>query len=110
MAIPDYQTIMLPLLVYLSNEQEHKTREAVEYLSNQFNLTKEEREELLPSGLQQIINNRVGWARTYMLKAGLLLSTSRGYIKIEERGLIIREKWGRTYVVYLTEDGSEVIQ
>ena len=52
MAIPDYQAIMLPLLVYLSDEQEHKTREAVEYLSNQFNLTKEEREELLPSGLQ----------------------------------------------------------
>ena len=71
MAIPDYQTIMFPLLAFLSDEQEHKTREAVEHLSDQFNLTKEEREELLPSGLLQIINNRVGWARTYMLKAGL---------------------------------------
>lgn len=104
MAIPDYQAIMFPLLKHLSDKQEHKTRDVIEHLSDQFNLTKEEREELLPSGLQQVINNRVGWARTYMIKAGLLLSTSRGYIKIAERGLtVLKQKPQVINVKYLEQ-------
>jgi restriction system protein len=87
MTIPDYQSLMLPLLKFLSDEQEHKTREAVEKLSDEFNLSEEERKELLPSGQQPIIDNRVGWARTYMLKAGLLSAPRRGYIKITPKGL-----------------------
>lgn len=87
MAIPDYQSLMLPLLKFLSDEQEHKTREAVVKLSDDFELSKEERKELLPSGQQPIIDNRIGWARTYMLKAGLLSSPKRGYIKISSKGL-----------------------
>ena len=58
----------------------------MEYLSNEFSLTKEEREELLPSKTQDVISNRIGWARTYMKKAGLLEDTRRGYFKITERG------------------------
>jgi restriction system protein len=87
MTIPDYQSLMLPLLKFLSDEQEHKTREAVEKLSDEFNLSEKERKELLPSGQQPIIDNRVGWARTYMLKAGLLSAPRRGYIKITPKGL-----------------------
>lgn len=87
MAIPDYQSLMLPLLKFLLDEQEHKTREAVENLSDDFELSKKERKELLPSGQQPIIDNRIGWARTYMLKAGLLSSPKRGYIKISSKGL-----------------------
>lgn len=87
MAIPDYQSLMLPLLKFLSDKQEHKTREAVEKLSDEFELSEDERKELLPSGQQQIIDNRIGWARTYMLKAGLLSSPKRGYIKISPKGL-----------------------
>lgn len=92
MAIPDYQTIMLPLLKSISDGQEHKTRDILNSLSDEFGLTEKERKELLPSGQQSIINNRVGWARTYMLKAGLLSGPKRGYIKITEKGLEILEQ------------------
>jgi restriction system protein len=87
MAIPDYQTIMLPLLKLLGDKKEHSTREAIEILASQFNLSSEERRELLPSGQQAIFNNRVGWARTYMKKATLIESTRRGFLIITQRGL-----------------------
>ena len=87
MAIPDYQSVMLPLLRYAADEQEHSVREAIEALADQFRLTEEERKELLPSGRQATFDNRVGWARTYMKKAGLLESPRRSYFKITDRGL-----------------------
>lgn len=86
MTIPDYQTIMLPVLKFLKDEQEHSMRELIDYISKEFHLTKQEMEELLPSGTQPIIDNRVGWARTYMKKAGLLQDPRRGYVKIAARG------------------------
>ena len=89
MAIPDYQSIMLPLLKYSSDKKEHTFHEAVHELTNQFKLTEEERKELLPSGQQEVFANRVGWARTYMKKAGLLSYPRRGYFKITERGLSV---------------------
>lgn len=87
--IPDYQTCMLPLLKYAEDKNEHKFSDAVEYLSDEFALTKEERKELLPSKTQDVITNRIGWARTYLKKAGLLEDTRRGYFKITERGLSV---------------------
>jgi restriction system protein len=86
MAIPDYQSIMLPLLQFSGDQREHSLREAIEVLADQFNLTDEERKELLPSGQQATFDNRVGWARTYLKKAGLMVSTRRGYFQITERG------------------------
>lgn len=85
--IPDYQTIMLPLLEFAGDEKEHHIREAIDYLAKKFGLTDEERKILLPSGQQPIFDNRVGWARTYLVKAGLLYSPKRGYFKITKRGL-----------------------
>jgi restriction system protein len=87
MAIPDYQSIMLPLLKLAGDRKEHSLREAIEALADEFKLTDEERKELLPSGRQATFDNRVGWARTYMKKAGLLESMKRGYFEITERGL-----------------------
>jgi restriction system protein len=72
MAIPDYQTIMLPVLQLASDGQEHRFRDAVEQLAANFELTDAERSELLPSGTAPIFDNRVGWARTYLKQAGLL--------------------------------------
>ena len=74
MAVPDYQSLMLPLLVYASDGIEHCLREAIEALAVQFSLTPDERRELLPSGRQATFDNRVGWSRTYLKKAGLLTS------------------------------------
>jgi len=86
MAIPDYQTIMLPLLKFASDEKEHSLNEATEFLADEFQLSEEERRELLPSGTQRLFNNRVAWASTYLRKAGLLESKKRGFFNISERG------------------------
>jgi len=91
MAIPDYQSIMLPLMKYLGDGKEHHIREAITALVQRFGLTSEERKEILPSGLQFTFDNRVGWAKTYMKKAGLIESTKRGYLKITERGSKVLE-------------------
>lgn len=86
MAIPDYQTVMLPLLRFLKDGKEHNIGEVVDSLADEFNLSTEEREQLLGSGQQTVIRNRAGWARTYLKKAGLIASTRRGYFCITERG------------------------
>jgi len=86
MAIPDYQSIMLPLLKLVSDGQEYYLRDIIEKLADEFKLSEKERKELLPSGQQSIFSNRVGWARTYLKQAGLLEATRRGYIRITERG------------------------
>lgn len=87
MAIPDYQTIMLPLLRMAADKKEHSLREAIDKLANRFNLTDDERRQLLQSGKQEVFDNRVGWARTYMKKAGLVEITRWGYFRITERGV-----------------------
>ncbi|MCI0498039.1 MAG: winged helix-turn-helix domain-containing protein, partial [Thermoplasmata archaeon] len=90
--IPDYQSIMLPLLRLVADGKEHKFREIIENLAAQFKLTDEERKELLPSGQQPIFDNRVGWAKTYLKKAGLLDSPQRGIVIITTRGLDVLKK------------------
>jgi restriction system protein len=87
MGVPDFQSIMLPLLKFASDKNEHSSRESIEYLSQEFNLTEEDRKELLPSGTQAVFDNRVGWSRTYLKKAGLLESKKRGYFNITDEGL-----------------------
>lgn len=62
MSIPDFQTIMLPLLKFAADQQEHPLREAIEELALAFNLSEQERKELLPSGQQATFDNRVGWS------------------------------------------------
>ena len=86
MAIPDYQTFMLPVIKYISDGNEHTLRETISALSDEFGLTDEERKLLLPSGTQPVINNRVAWAVTYLRQAGLLENLKRGVFKISERG------------------------
>ncbi|MFO0449407.1 MAG: winged helix-turn-helix domain-containing protein, partial [Pseudomonadota bacterium] len=90
--IPDYQSIMLPLLRHVSDKGEYKFRDIIEGLANKFGLTDEERKELLPSGIQPIFQNRVGWAKTYLKKAGLIDTPKRATVTITTRGLEILEK------------------
>ncbi len=84
MAIPDYQTIMLPLLNLAADGEEHRLRDAIEELADHLDLTEDERKELLPTGSQATFDNRVGWARTYVKKAGLLESPRHGYFRITD--------------------------
>ncbi|MBM4124515.1 MAG: restriction endonuclease [Nitrospira sp.] len=86
MPIPDFQTCMLPLLRFAADGKEHQLKEASQYLAQEFKLTDEEQSEFLPSGQQPVFINRIGWARSYLKKAGLLDNTRRGYFKITSRG------------------------
>jgi len=104
MAIPDYQTLMLPLLEYASDGKDHTFQDAVQYLAGQFKLSDAEQRELLPSGQQPIFNNRVGWARTYMKKAGLLETPKRAVLRITKRGQeVLTRKPPRIDVNYLEQ-------
>lgn len=86
MPIPDYQTLMLPFLKIAGDRQEHRFRDAVETLANQFALTDQERNVMLPSGTAPMFDNRVGWARTYLKQAALIESRKRGVFHISARG------------------------
>ncbi|RZP58139.1 restriction endonuclease [Vibrio vulnificus] len=87
--IPSYQAFMRPLLeiAKAENGQEIKLRDAINALADHFGLSEEEREEKLPSGKQTVIDSRVGWARTYLSKAGLIEVTRRGHFMITPRGV-----------------------
>ena len=86
MAIPDYQTLLLPLLKLIAEKGALNRRDAVQQISDDLKLTESERQELLPSGRASIIRSRVGWARTYLKKAGLIDYPRRGIAEITERG------------------------
>ncbi|WP_428508718.1 winged helix-turn-helix domain-containing protein [Roseateles sp.] len=83
--IPDYQTLMRPVLACAA-AGETKIGDAVEQLADQLGLTPDERAQLLPSGKQTMFANRVHWAKTYLVKAGLAEGTRRGYYRITPRG------------------------
>ena len=85
MAVPDFQTLMLPLLKLASDGQQHSLSEAIEQMAKEFQLSHEDQAELLPSG-QQRLYNRIGWARTYLKKAGLLQTVGPGRFKVTDRG------------------------
>jgi restriction system protein len=80
---------MLPLLYYLSDEQEHGLSKVHDGLVEHFELSEVEMRKLLPSGRQPIFRNRIGWAKTYLKKAGLLTSPKRAHFKITDKGLAL---------------------
>lgn len=100
--IPDFQIIMLPILKFAGDNAEHSGRELIDYICNLFGLNDIERREKFPSGNDIIINNRVGWARSYLKKAGLLEDPKRGYFKITERGIeVLKENPERINILFL---------
>ena len=123
--IPNYQEFMRPFLevAQAANGKEVKLRDVINELADKFNLTEDEREETLPSGKQSILDNRVGWARTYLSKAGLLEVTRRAHFKITDRGInslkdnqaVIDKKYLKQFDEFIAfteqkNEGSEVIE
>ncbi len=92
MAIPDFQSVMLPLLKFCADGNEHTNREALSELAVLFGLSEDEQKKMLPSGQQCVFDNRVAWARTHMKMAGLLENTQRGVFKITPRGQDVLKK------------------
>ncbi len=101
MAIPDFQTLMLPLL-RIAAPGDIKITDACDKLADEFHLTAEERGQLLPSGKQSVLRSRMSWAKTYLYKAGLMVRTWQGCYHITERGKeVLNENPPRIDVRYL---------
>ena len=104
MAVPDFQTVMLPLLVLMGDGAEHGLAEVIETLGDRLGLSPEDKKELLPSESDVKFDNRVRWAAFYLRKAGLLERTGRGKIRITERGQqVLKTKPGRIDVKFLKQ-------
>lgn len=87
MAIPDFQSIMRPMLEHLADGKVHRNRETNEFLAEHFQLSEEELSEMLPSGYAKLFDNRIGWAKTHLKGAGLIESPARAKYRITQRGL-----------------------
>jgi restriction system protein len=92
MPVPDFQTLMRPLLVYAQDGGEKNISEAITALADEFHLTEQERSQLLPSKKQTTIQNRVYWARFYLDKAGAVKKTDRSHFVITDRGRELLQK------------------
>ena len=88
MAIPDYQTLMLPVLT-IAAEGEARVPAVARVIADRLGLTEDEREEMLPSGKQRLLHNRVHWAKFYMSKAGLIDSPKRGVFVASPAGMAL---------------------
>lgn len=86
MPIPDYETMMLPILRSMSDRKEHSLNDVLEYIYKQFDVSEEEKKEPLPSGTDLLVRNRARWARLYLERAGLIESLRRGFFRITESG------------------------
>ena len=87
MALPDFQSLMLPLLRSYADGETRSIASVSDSLGREFMLTEDELRQLLPSGRQSTFRNRIAWARTYLSKAGLLASPKRAHFHITEAGL-----------------------
>jgi restriction system protein len=132
MPVPDFQSIMLPLLERLADGQERAVRDVTAALAEHFHLSDADKAELLPSGEQTVFSNRVAWAKTHLKGAGLIENPSRGRIRIAAPGLqvlaskpaLVNCRFLKQYPAYLTfigqgshngtaepaEDATETIQ
>jgi len=86
MPIPDFQSFFRPLLEFASDNTEQSIKAAREALALTFKLTEEERQQKLPSGTQRTFDNRVAWAKSYLIQAKALVATRRAHFKITARG------------------------
>lgn len=86
MSVPKYDELMKPLLIAVSDGETYKMKDVTALLAEQLNLSSDDLAEMLPSGRQTVFKNRVGWAKTYLKKAGLLDSPARATIVITNAG------------------------
>lgn len=101
MPVPDYQTLMLPVLCVAAKGEIH-ARDVIARLSEELGLSEEDRQQMLPSGKVTLMANRVHWAATYLVKAGLLHRPRRGYLDVTERGRsVLAERPGSIDAAFL---------
>ncbi|MFZ2493479.1 MAG: restriction endonuclease [Thermoanaerobaculia bacterium] len=102
MPVPDFQSLLLPMLRFAADGKDHSLAEAREVLAKEFNLTPEELASLLPSGRQAVFANRAAWAKVYLAQAGLLTSPKRGHFVISSQGVeVLKDPPHRIDIKYL---------
>lgn len=108
MAIPDFQTLMLPLLELLKDGNPVKLSEMVEIMSDKYDLTEEERNEMLASGNSRTMYNRVAWAKQYLKNSELIESPEKGLFKITQKGIaVLNEKPDKINLKFLKDLDNE---
>jgi restriction system protein len=101
-AIPDFQSVMLPLLEYLSDGKERRMKDVTEAIADRYELTEDERQEMITSGNARVIVNRVAWAKSYLKEAGLVDPVRRGVVRITNEGKkVLSEKPDKIDMRYL---------
>ncbi|MDD3715193.1 MAG: winged helix-turn-helix domain-containing protein [Atribacterota bacterium] len=104
MPIPDYQSFFLPLLLLASDGKILRVRDAIETLSNQFNLSDEGRKALFPSGTQRIVDNRISWARTYLTNLITTSSYSKEAVMWVSQVLILLKSKGLKLIIFMRSE------
>jgi restriction system protein len=121
MAVPDFQTLMRPLLAYAADGTEKNTGETIKALADEFQLSETDRHQLLPSGKQTTIQNRVYWSQIYLARAGAIKKTRRSYFEITDRGRELLQKYPKQidisilnqfpeFVAFRTKHSDEEVQ
>lgn len=104
MGVPDFQSLMLPLLRVAADGEEHSLAETRPLLAAEFGLSEADQAELLPSGRQPRFANRVAWAKVYLQQAGLLLSPRRGHFQISDTGrALLKTPPARIHITFLEQ-------
>ena len=104
MPVPDFQSIMLPMLKLAADGKMHSLHQDRDLLANEFSLSDEELTERLPSGRQTTLANRVAWAKVYLVRAGLLESPERGKFNISDRGRnVLKQSPSRIDIKFLSQ-------
>lgn len=110
MAVPDFQSFFRPMLGIANDGEEHSIKEARQKLAKHFDLTKEDLREYLPSGTQTKFDNRVAWAKSYLIQAKVLESPKRAYFKITERGKDLHSQGHQKITVKVLNQYPEFIE
>lgn len=102
MTIPDFQSLMLPILAHLGDGEKHTLEDYTSHLVTLFGVTEDQQRERLPSDRAPVFSNRVGWAVTYLFKAGLIDRTGRKRVRITESGqAVLADPPSRIGIAYL---------
>lgn len=110
MAIPDFQSIMLPLMQYASDGKEHSLQEMTDTMADKFQLSDDELKELLPSGQQSVFANRTGWAVSHLKKAGVFATPRRAYYVLTKRGQDLLAQNHERITIKILKQYSEYIE
>lgn len=108
MAVPKYNEFMIPILKLCSDKKEYSLKDVIEIMSNEFNLSEADKNEMLPSGTQTTLYNRIGWAKTYLIRANLIEKVNRGTFKITHRGLEFLKNETSTVDIILLKQNKDL--